>query len=109
MTEVSKTALERYSYTVLLAANGEKALEIFRARSQEIALVLLGIGMPKMSGEEAFQQIKTIRPDVPIIVTSGYNDVVAAGRFKGAEVNTFLQKPYTADELAAKIKPVLPR
>ena len=105
--EVSKTALARYGYTVLLAVDGEEALEIFRARSQEIALVLLDIGMPKLSGEEVFHQMKTIRPEVPIIITSGYNDVVAAERFKGAEVNIFLQKPYTADELAMKIKAVL--
>jgi CheY-like chemotaxis protein len=105
--EVSKTALARYGYTVLLAVDGEEALEIFRTRSQEIALVLLDIGMPKRSGEEVFHQMKTIRPEVPIIITSGYNDVVAAERFKGAEVNIFLQKPYTADELAMKIKAVL--
>jgi PAS domain S-box-containing protein len=45
--------------------------------------------------------------DGSTLVTSGYTDMVAAERFKGAEVNMFLQKPYTADELAAKIKSVL--
>ena len=58
--------------------------------------------------EDAFQQIKRIRPDVPVIVSSGYSEQVARQRFRvSAEVAGFLQKPYTAAQLAEQIKAVI--
>ena len=105
---MAKSALERYGYRVELSADGEQAVRIFRERPGEIAAVLLDMAMPVVSGEDAFQQIKRIRPDVPVIVSSGYSEQVARQRFRAStEVAGFLQKPYTAAQLAEQIKAVI--
>ncbi len=63
--------------------------------------------MPVMSGEETLQRLQAIRPDVPVILTSGYNQLEAIRRFSGKSLAGFIQKPYTAAELAEKVKTVL--
>src|SRR5204863_6479161 len=105
---LAKAALERYGYRVEIAEDGAEAVRIFRERPGEIDAVLLDMAMPVVSGEEAFRQIKEIRADVPVIVSSGYSEMVASQRFRGgAEVQGYLQKPYTASQLAQKIKEVV--
>ncbi len=96
--------LKRYGYSVLLANNGREAVELFQSASGEIAAVLLDMVMPVMSGDEAFHQIKQLQPDVPIIATSGYSEVVATERFGSSGVAAFLQKPFTAEKLAEVIQ-----
>ncbi|MGE5569868.1 MAG: GAF domain-containing protein [Rhodospirillales bacterium] len=105
--KTGKVALERYGYRVLAASNGLEALEIFREASAEISLVLLDMTMPVMSGEETLAELTRIRPDVRVIVSSGYNELEAVRRFRGAAVAGFIQKPYTAAQLAGKVKAVL--
>ncbi len=102
-----KLALERYGYKVLLAANGLEALELFREVSGEVALVLLDMTMPVMSGEETLAELRRIRPDVRVVVCSGYNELEAVRRFSGAGVEAFIQKPYTSAQLAEKVKAAL--
>lgn len=105
--KTGKVALERYGYTVLTAANGLEALELFREASAEILLVLLDMTMPVMSGEETLAELARIRPDVRVVVSSGYNELEAVRRFSGGGVAAFIQKPYTSAQLAAKVKAVL--
>ena len=78
-----------------------------RTRASEISLILLDIAMPVMSGEEAFPELKRIRPDVPIVISSGYSEVEATRRFLGEGIAGFIQKPYTAAKLAAKVQAAL--
>ena len=104
MLRMAKLALERYGYRVELSSDGEQAVKRFRERPDEIVAVLLDMAMPVVSGEDAFEQIKRIRPDVPVIVSSGYSEQVARQRFRGSgEVAGFLQKPYTAAQLGEQI------
>ncbi|HOL70805.1 MAG TPA: PAS domain S-box protein [Bryobacteraceae bacterium] len=105
--KTGKVALERYGYRVLAASNGREALDIFREASGEISLVLLDMTMPVMSGEETLAELRRIRPDVRVVVSSGYNELEAVRRFRGAAVAGFIQKPYTAAQLAGKVKAVL--
>jgi CheY-like chemotaxis protein len=69
--------------------------------------VLLDMTMPVMSGEETFRELKSMNPDVPVILSSGYNEVEAVQRFTGKGLAGFLQKPYSAAALAAKVSTVL--
>jgi CheY-like chemotaxis protein len=105
--DTAKAALEHYGYRVLLAENGRQCIDIFREVAAGISLVLLDIAMPVMSGEEALLQMRRIRADVPVIVSSGYNQAAAIRRFAGQGVASFIQKPYSAAQLAARIKAVL--
>ncbi len=108
MRTVAKAALERYGYHVLLATNGVEALEVFRQAAAEIAVVLLDLTMPLMSGEETLEKLRALRPDVPVLMSSGYNQIEVIRRFTGQAPAGFLGKPYTAAELAAKVKSVWP-
>jgi two-component system cell cycle sensor histidine kinase/response regulator CckA len=62
--------------------------------------------MPLMSGERALREMRRIRPDLRVVVSSGYGEAEAARRFAGLEVSGFLQKPYTASQLVDRIKDV---
>jgi PAS domain S-box-containing protein len=101
-----KIALERYGYTVVTASGGEAAIRFAEEAGDAISLVLLDMTMPGMSGEETLQHLRISRPHVPVVATSGYNEVEALRRF-GAGLSGFIQKPYTPRKLAAKIRDVL--
>ncbi|MCP4872752.1 MAG: response regulator [Proteobacteria bacterium] len=96
---VACQVLERHGCRTVHAADGEAGVGLFRQRPDEIDLILLDLTMPVMDGEEAFRIIRSIRPDVPIIVTSGYNRQDTTTRFAGRATAGFLQKPWTAQGL----------
>ncbi|MBV8903258.1 MAG: response regulator, partial [Acidobacteriia bacterium] len=102
----AKAMLERHGFTVVLAENGKEAVELYRVLADKIDLVLLDMTMPVMGGEETFRQLKTIRPDVRVILSSGYNEVEAVRRFAGKGLAGFLQKPYSAMTLVEKVRSV---
>jgi CheY-like chemotaxis protein len=101
---LTKAALEHRGHAVLLAENGIEAVTLFQQRAAEITGVLLDLTMPIMGGEEAFRLIREIRPDVPVIVASGYSEALTRECFGDAVNVSFLQKPYTLMQLAEKIK-----
>jgi CheY-like chemotaxis protein len=103
----AQAALERYGYSVLVARNGREAIEVFQKQPDRIRLVLLDMTMPVMSGEEAVQHLKEIRSDIPVIASSGYNQVVAIRRFAGKPLAGFIQKPYSSAQLAERVKATL--
>jgi PAS domain S-box-containing protein len=97
-------ALERAGYTVLKARDGHEAVQVFRERAQDIAIVLLDLTMPELSGEEAFDEIRRIKPDARVILSSGFSEHEATSRFAGKGLLGFLQKPYTSGALLAKLR-----
>jgi len=105
--EMTKKTLERYGYTVLVADGGLAAIDILKRHPGKIDLALLDLSMPGMSGEETLPELKKIRPDVKVLVSSGYSEAEAMKLFSGQPVEGFLQKPYTTAVLAAKLKGVL--
>jgi PAS domain S-box-containing protein len=104
-----KATLHRFGYSVLLAENGQQAVELFRATHADLCAVVLDMTMPVMSGEEALRQLRVIDPSVPVILSSGFSEAEAVRRFTGKGLAGFLQKPFTARTLAAKLKEVRER
>ncbi|MCD4702418.1 MAG: response regulator, partial [Candidatus Aegiribacteria sp.] len=92
--KIGKHMLERLGLNVILALDGREAVEIFRARHDEIDCVLLDLTMPDMDGEEAFQEMQKIQNDVRIIMSSGYSGQEISRRFEGKGLIGFIQKPY---------------
>jgi two-component system cell cycle sensor histidine kinase/response regulator CckA len=90
-----------------LANDGPGAVETYRGQAGLIALVLLDLTMPLMSGEETLRQLQTANPTVRVLLTSGYNEMEALQRFAGKGLAGFIQKPYSAAALAEKVKEVL--
>ena len=100
-------ALMRAGYEVLQAGNGAEALTVFSRNASRISLVLLDLVMPVMSGEEALPHLLNMKPGIPVIVSSGHREEECRVRLKDPRVAGFLQKPYTAAALAAKVQAVL--
>ncbi len=96
--------LQDLGYTVILAADGAEAVEIYSENQKEIDLVLLDMVMPEMDGRTAFFRLQELDPEVKVLLHSAYvseddiRDVLAAGAVG------FLQKPYRIAELARKIR-----
>ncbi len=102
----AKSMLERHGYEVVLAANGVEAVEAVR-REPAIAAVLLDWTMPVMGGEQAAEQILSLRPEMPVVVTTGFSYSEAVERFAGIGVASFVQKPFTAASLARELDSAL--
>lgn len=105
--EVVCDILEMNGLEVLVAHNGQVGVEIFTAQQNKIDVVLLDMQMPVMNGAETFQALRAIDPNVKVILSSGYNEIEATGRFVDQGLAAFLQKPYDLDTLVAKVRSVL--
>ncbi len=91
----------------VLAVDGLEAVEIFRASPDRFALVLLDLTMPHLDGEQTFAELRRIRPDLRVILMSGFNAQEALVRFPGKGLASFLQKPFTIGELRSTLQAVL--
>ena len=96
---VAQRTLEMVGYEVIVADDGAAGLEVFRAHSDEIALVLLDWTMPRMSGKEVFQAIRGIQPGVPVILSSGFTETDTLAHCTSLIPAGFIQKPYLATDL----------
>jgi two-component system, cell cycle sensor histidine kinase and response regulator CckA len=104
---VAERALLRFGYDVLAAARGEDALRIAEEHPDSIDLLLTDIMMPGMNGVEVAASVARARPGIQVFFMSGYadQDLVRQGLL---ETGThFLQKPFTPQELAARIRGIL--
>ncbi|PTY02793.1 hypothetical protein DB347_22870 [Opitutaceae bacterium EW11] len=106
---VAVRVLRNSGFRVVPAENGVKALEILRADTEKFALVLLDLTMPRMDGEEAFRLIREIKPDVPVVIMSGFSEQDMADRFSGLRLDGFVEKPFSAETLLTKVRAVLGR
>ena len=100
--------LERVGgYEIITAADGQEAVDVFRAHADEIDCVLLDLTMPHLDGEDAFRELRRIRPGVTVILCSGYNEQDATHRFGGDGLAGFIQKPYEVETFSDTLEAVL--
>jgi PAS domain S-box-containing protein len=104
--DVARRALEHNGYDVLTAVDGRAAIEQVRERP-EIRAVVLDLAMPEMGGDTAAVEIRSLRPQLPIVLCSGYAERDAAQRCASPNYSAFLQKPYTARALIEMVGAVL--
>jgi len=105
--DVARVALERAGFRVLTASDGREAADVFRARASDVSAVLLDLTMPRMGGRETFDALRATRADVPIVLTSGYGWRDVQGRIGESRVAGFLQKPFSASALVARMRAAL--
>ena len=96
---LTRDLLVASGYRVITAANGREGVELFRSRAGEVDAVLLDMTMPVMGGVEAFRAMRRLRPDIRVVISSGYTEREAINRFAGDAPDRFIQKPYPASEL----------
>lgn len=106
---VTTRMLSRLGFDVIVASDGQEAVELFVKRPHEFVCVLLDLTMPRMDGETAYGALRQIRGDVPVILTSGYNEQEVQERFAGRGMAGFVQKPFKMEELHAALRRVLTR
>ena len=106
---VTRRALSRFGYTVLTAEGGQEAIRIAREHPEKIKLLLTDIMMPGMNGVEVAARVGEIRPGIRVFYMSGYadQDLVRQGLLTPG--TRFLQKPFTPQELADRVRDILDR
>jgi DNA-binding response OmpR family regulator len=102
-----RTALAEYGYTVLEADSTEEALSVSDRVQDRIDLLITDVVLPGANGREAAAQIKARRPEIAILFISGYSGNVIANQGVLERGVNFLQKPFTSDALAARVREVL--
>jgi PAS domain S-box-containing protein len=105
---IAQRSLERRGYRVLLAENGQEAISTLTTHP-EVRAVVLDLAMPVMGGDIAGPKMHSLRPDVPLILSSGYAESDALERIGQDVAAAFLEKPYRAEVLVAKIEEMLRR
>lgn len=104
---ISTAILRTVGYSVIAAASGQEALEIFRDRKETVDILVTDVVMPGMNGQELADTICKLRPGFPVICVSGYTNDYIIGREGAAPQYPFLQKPFSPDELARKVREIL--
>ena len=97
--QVAEIALRRAGLEVDAVADGHEAVEAVKRAPERYSAVLLDMTMPRMSGPETFRALREIRPDLPIVLSSGYAEEDTVRRFRGEDLAGFLQKPYRPQAL----------
>jgi len=105
--EIASLMLAEMGFATLTANDGLEGVETLRAHGDEIVLVLLDMTMPRMNGEETFTEMRRVRPDIRVVLSSGYNQQSATQRFSGKGLAGFIQKPYMPDKLQSVLRSVL--
>ena len=93
-----------HGYTVLKAKNGKKALEVCSLHDDAIDLLLTDVVMPEMNGKELFSILRKEHPNMKVIYMSGYTENIISHHGVLDEGLQFIQKPFTVNNLTAKVR-----
>jgi two-component system, cell cycle sensor histidine kinase and response regulator CckA len=99
--------LGRLGYQVSSRTDSQEALELFRAAPEAFDLVITDQTMPRMSGAELARRMLVLRPDLPIIICSGYSETFSPETARELGIRKFLMKPVLLGEIATTIRKVL--
>jgi CheY-like chemotaxis protein len=104
---LAKRILSEAGFEVVTAQSGFECLDLFRKRPSHFDLILLDLSMPFMDGEETFGRLKNIRPDVVVLLSTGFIAEERLDKMLVAGIAGFLRKPHRPSELVANIQAIL--
>jgi two-component system, cell cycle sensor histidine kinase and response regulator CckA len=96
--------LERLEYRVIEANTGHKALDLLKTNTGQIDVVLLDVRLPDLEAMDLYKKMTTIRPDLKVIVCSGYNQDGPVEQLLASGANAFLQKPFSVSRLSSELR-----
>ena len=99
--------LGHIGFAAFQAEDGIEALKILRLHREEICLVIMDLTMPHLDGEETYRALRQEGFTMPVILSSGFNEMEAVNRFMGKGLAGFLQKPYRASDLVKLVRSIL--
>jgi two-component system cell cycle sensor histidine kinase/response regulator CckA len=105
--DIEQQILERLGYKVTPKTDSEEALEEFTSLPDHYDLVITDMTMPKMTGDQLARKIMDIKPDIPIILCTGFNETITEEKALAMGIDKFVMKPIVKDELASTIRAVL--
>jgi PAS domain S-box-containing protein len=101
--------LESFGYTVTVTTNSLNALEIFRSAPDAFDLIITDMSMPGLTGKELSKRLLDVRPEIPIIICTGFSDQISETQAKESGIRELVMKPYTIKSLDKSIRRVLER
>ena len=107
LLEIGSAMLQQLGYAVFTAEDGRRAIEVFREHGEKIECVLLDLSMPNLDGIQTYAELRKIKPDIRVILVSGYTEKDLESRLSGAEMAAFLPKPYDTRQLQETLDRVL--
>jgi len=107
--ELARQMLGNLGYRVVAMTDSLQAIARFAEDSEKFDLVISDLNMPAMNGWALTRKLRQIRPDIPILLCSGYNDELYQGRLADLQVQGYLSKPVSMTEMARAIRRVLDR
>jgi len=101
--------LRKRGFSVLEARDGNLAVDLIRARKENIAVVLLDLNLPGKSSHDVIEELRRARPGVKLILTSAYGRDSLSETLDGLQEKSFIRKPYHLSELVSEIVNALPQ
>jgi len=105
--DIEQQILERLGYKVTPKTDSEEALEEFAAQPDRFDLVITDMTMPKMTGDQLARRMMDIKPQIPVILCTGFNEAISEEKALAMGIDKFVMKPIVKDELASTIRTVL--
>ncbi|MGD2185722.1 MAG: response regulator [Desulfobacterales bacterium] len=107
--EVGSKMIQRLDYEVLVARNGQEAIEVFEKNKDTVDAVILDMRMPGMNGATVHDHLRKIKSDAKILLASGYLENRRAQDIIQHRYNDFIQKPFHFEQLTQKIEGIMER
>ncbi|MBU1155484.1 MAG: PAS domain S-box protein, partial [Proteobacteria bacterium] len=105
--DIAARQLTKSGYKTLTAISGEKALEVYKDRADEIALVILDLSMPGMGGHKCLRELRSLAPELKVIVATGYSRDGDLNKSASSVATALLSKPFSKNELLKTVRKVL--
>jgi PAS domain S-box-containing protein len=104
--DIGGEMLKELGFEVVKAMDGSEALEFFKQDAERFSFIILDLTMPRLDGEQTYRQMRQLKPDVKVIMSSGYNEQEINQRLGGTGLAGFVQKPYNLSTLREVIRSV---
>jgi two-component system, cell cycle sensor histidine kinase and response regulator CckA len=109
ISRAASRLLRSMGFEILVTTTGQEAVEICHSRGDEIDVVLLDAVLQETASKETIQQIRSLRPGIKVILTSGYDKEESVDHFAGVQLDGFVPKPFDYTELENAVRAALAR
>ncbi|HRF89936.1 MAG TPA: response regulator, partial [Desulfobacter postgatei] len=107
VAQIEKQMLNRLGYKVTMHTNSQEALECFRANPEAFDLLLTDVTMPDITGDRLAQEVLTIRPDIPVLLCTGFSENIDKRKAEQIGIKGFLMKPVGKSDMARTVRQIL--
>jgi len=104
---VAKTMLKSLGFTVYEASNGKEAIDLFQKYASHISIVVTDLGMPVMDGYTLIRELKSLKPNLPVVIATGFGDIDVTSRIARTDIAGLVGKPFNFDQLRNVLKSVV--